>query len=84
VNPVQILQELADPSALIPWDEERISDADAERLGCFRLPIQKLLRRDPCTRISAKEFRLEVENSVCTASKQIKVEMSQTSSSLAT
>lgn len=59
---VQVLSQLRDPEALLPWDDACISDRDKERLGRFLAPIRKLLARNPQDRATVRSVRQELEN----------------------
>ena len=59
---VQVLNQLKDPEALLPWDEACISDIDKQRLGRFLAPIRRLLARNPEDRASIRSFRKEIDN----------------------
>lgn len=59
---VQVLHQLKNPDALLPWDDACISDLDKERLGRFLAPIRKLLARDPEERDTVRSVRQELEN----------------------
>lgn len=53
---VQVYSQLADENNELPWEEGRLSAPDRRKLGMFRKPILKLLRRDPAQRTTAREF----------------------------
>ena len=53
---LQVFDQLADSGRVLPWDEERLTAKDKTKLGIFRKPILKLLRRNPAERTTAREF----------------------------
>lgn len=53
---MQIFKQLVDGKRELPWDDSRLSARDRKKLGMFRKPILKLLRRDPDARTTAREF----------------------------
>jgi hypothetical protein len=57
---VQILRQLTDPNAVMPWEYGGISDDDRDRVGCFLQPIRRLLERNPLHRATVEEFRRDV------------------------
>lgn len=53
---LQVYEDLTDPSILLPWEKERITDADRDALGELYSSILRLVHRDPRKRITAREF----------------------------
>lgn len=60
-----MLNDLANPTAAMPWAEGNLAAAEKKNLGSFWKPIQKLLHRDPLQRATVQQFRLEI--SYCVA-----------------
>ena len=59
---VQVFEQLADETRALPWDDGHLASQDRKKLGMFRKPILKLLRRDPAARATAREFCTECSN----------------------
>jgi serine/threonine protein kinase len=59
---VQVIDLLADPNSELPWEGDRLTDADKAKLGSLHGFIMPLLHRDPAQRGTVAEFRANVES----------------------
>lgn len=53
---MQVFDQLADSNRMLPWEDDRLTAKDKTKLGIFRKPIMKLLKRSPAERTTARQF----------------------------